>query len=99
MAAVAPAAKVPATPATVNCVTLSALPSGSLSLASTLPVAALSSATDLVSATTVGASFAPVTVTSMVFDAVLSALCTTSVSCTVCPVASACVAARVLSSV
>ena len=51
---------------TTNWVTLSGLPSGSLSLVSTLPLAVVSSAVVALSATGVGASFAGVTVMSRV---------------------------------
>ena len=64
--AVAPAVNVPATPATVNCVTLKVLPSTSVSFASNpdaaLTVSVVSSAIVPVSFVATGASFAPLIV-------------------------------------
>ena len=88
------ATKLPGTPATLNCVTARVAPaSTSVSLLSTLPVAALSSATVFVSAFATGASLLPCTVTSISCDALPSLLVTVSVSCTVWPAVSDCVAA------
>ena len=68
--AVWPAANEPATPATVNWVTVSGSTSTSLSLASTLPETGVSSGVLPTSATTCGASLAPVTVMDKVVVAV-----------------------------
>ena len=59
--AVAPGANVPAMPAMLNCVTLSAWPSGSLSLASTLPASGVSSGVVALSGAAAGASLTGVT--------------------------------------
>ena len=62
MVAVEPAANVPVTPETVNCVTLRAEPSTSESLARTLPAMFASSAPEPVSAVPTGASWTAVMV-------------------------------------
>ena len=78
--AVLPAAKL--LPPTLNCVTLSALPSTSLSFASTLPDCGWSSSPVAVSARATGASFTGVTFSVSVLGAVSKA---PALSCTLKP--------------
>ena len=65
MVAVCPAVNVPETPAIVNCVTVKASPSKSVSFVNTFPVAGVSSEVVLISSVAKGASFIGLTTMSI----------------------------------